>query len=284
MSDTKILKPASTISQLRKVTLLSMIAIYSISALFGIIAVFMPEFEWRIIATTALIGTGCLIVLCGLTVTNIPKWKFLTYFVNILGILAVTLTLLFLWEIVKDPVYLADSSADYAAKVRWYDLTFNILILSWFWAFAGLSSALLVSASHNVGRITQIASNATITLITIVFTLSSSLFLFPSNNSDDYTSMKILVVFIILATLGFLITITVSLIQKATKKSVEVNPLPVVTYYDTATVLEPASSEDSAAAFKRLTDAATESGMPVDAYIDLLLKLHKMASNYEELE
>ena len=287
MSNT-VAPPVTTISRVRKTTLLTMIAVYSISALFGIIAVFLPDFDWRIIGTTALVGTGCLIVLCGLTVASIPRWKFLTYFVGALGVIAVISTLLVLWGVVRYPIMSDWSYSPLGIRPDiLFELVLNAIFLSWFWTFAGLSSALLISASYTAGQATKMFSYITIALTTLVFGIASSFIFFPGNY-DNYGLIQFEVVCIILTTLGFLVTITVALIQKAAKKintvstpPVVVNTPPVVTYYSDSPLVQ-ASPEQIDAAFERIKAAATESNMPVDTYVNLLLKLHKMAESHDD--
>jgi hypothetical protein len=198
----------------RKAILFTMIIAYSISALLGIIALLSGDVEWRVIATTAIVGTASLVVLCGQTVLHIEKWKYLGIATSLLGLVASGLCLLFVWDLVPYESQLDD------------DLL-KLLMLSSFYAGAGVFSTLLISASHGLTKFPVIASYVTIglnvlasLLVTIIVAAEDSF----SSSMEDLA--RVLAIVIILSSLSLLITLTVSLLQKISQKGKNEISLP----------------------------------------------------------
>lgn len=198
----------------RKTILLTMIVAYSISALLGIIAVLSGDVEWRVIGTTAIVGTASLVVLCGQTVLHIEKWKYLGIATSILGLIASALSLLFVWDLVS---YESQLNGD----------LLNLLILSSFYAGAGVFSTLLISASHGLTKFPVIASYVTIGLNVLASLIVTILVAAEDSFSESMESLaRFLAIVIILSSLSLLITLTVSLIQKVNQKNKVEIPLP----------------------------------------------------------
>lgn len=270
MTQTETKTPKTNLSIARKITLFAMIGAYSISAIAGIIAILSGNMDWRIIGTTALVGTLSLIVLASLTVVNIPGWKILGFGAIGFGALSTILTLTLMWGLVKD-----DYSGGYSMhpSYSFYNFTLDTITCTWMYALTLMFASLIVALAKSAGKKSQIIAYITTGVNLLVAVLYTLLYFLTksganiSQGSHTYDTLgKLTIVLAILGSLGVLVTLTVALIEKATVKK------PIMRPTEYGYQLQPvAPGELKPETLQALTSYAQWRGMDVNSYVNKLL-------------
>lgn len=271
MTQAETTKPKTNLSIARKITLFTMIGAYSISALAGIIAILAGNMDWRIIGTTALIGTLSLIVLASLTVIHIPGWKLLGYGAISFGAISTFLTLGLIWGLIK---YEATGVYPSIRPYTFFDFTVDTLMCTWLYSGTLMFASLIVALAQSAGKTSQIIACITTGINILVAFLYTYIYFgfknrdgFSSNSSTQYETLtKLTVVLAILGSLGVLVTLTVALIEKANNKK---TVTPTTDYGFQVKPVE--TGELKPETVQALTAYAQWRGMDVNAYVNKLL-------------
>ncbi|AAT89998.1 hypothetical protein Lxx23530 [Leifsonia xyli subsp. xyli str. CTCB07] len=208
---------------MKRVALFTMIGTYSISAGGAILAIFAGA-DWWLIGTASILGTFSLVVLGSLTVASMRYGRFLG-FAAIASALAATLTTLgLIWGIGQAPSPFGGESLTLRVFV-------NVTICTWVYASCLMFSCLAVAAAASAGRVSRaLAMSATglNVLVSVLFTISY--FVAVGGGYHSVTLLeglwKSTLALSILGSLAVVVCLTVSLIQKTTKRlTVSLPPL-----------------------------------------------------------
>jgi len=279
----------------RKIVLIVMIATYSISAIIGIVTILSftngsssvwadSETEWRTIATTALIGTSSLIILCALAVANIKTWRILGWVTGATGFASALLTLFFVWGVISYDRTI-DSYSSYSSSsdnIRWLtmDAYENLIKLDgvlWVWSFILVFTCLLIAATHGLSKIATAFAYISSGLGMLNGVIITYLVFIGTEDSFNLESLiKTVAVTSILAVLGTLITLTLALVQRTTAKKQK----PVQSATSVVGVQVPASDNTQASyqsstitehSLSLLQERSKERGLDINDYVERLL-------------
>lgn len=262
-------------SLFRKIILTTMITAYSISALMGIIAVLSTDIDWRVVGTTALVGTGALIVLCSLTVANLPKWRLLGWATAVIGISTMVMSLLFVWGALSyshvKGEYNDNGVAQYLTEKSYESLIKFESLLS-VYSLILVFICLLIAATHPLNVTAKGFAYITSSLGGVVALLFTYLIVVGFDSSQTPVGLvKLTIILTILATLGVLITLTLSLIQRSSK------PVASVSAGSSAATLANGNSVNklTESSLISLNAFAEWKGMEVNEYLHEMLQREK---------
>lgn len=288
-------KKKTGVSLGRKIVLIVMIATYSISAIIGIVTILSftngsssvwadSETEWRTIATTALIGTSSLIILCALAVANIKTWRILGWVTGVTGFASALLTLFFVWGVIGYDRTI-DSYSSYSSSsdnTRWLtmDAYENLIKLDgvlWVWSFILVFTCLLIAATHGLSKVATAFAYISSGLGMLNGVIITYLVFIGTEDSLNLESLiKTVAVTSILAVLGTLITLTLALVQRTTAKKQKPvqSAIPVVGVQGSTSDNIQASYQPSTItehSLSLLQERSKERGLDINDYVERLL-------------
>ncbi len=247
--------PPRGLSITKRVVLFTMIAAYGVAALAGIVAIVSGDPDWRVIGTTSIVGSLSLVTLASLSVVALRLWNLLGIGAIAAAVVATVSTLALIWGWFQ---------TDGLGNSPLQTASVHTSVLAWLYACTLMFASLIVAAAQRAGRMSLVIASATTAVNVLSAGLATYLYFYYTSyrgpDTPSASAVEALARFTgaiaILGSLGVIVSLTVSLIQRASgRRDLPPAPMPVP---DTAQLIQL---------------SAARRGLDPDGYVRWLLTL-----------